>query len=88
VGAVSTIPTAIEAAQKLNLEGDFAQYFDFYTPAGLQVDALTVLAPDFMQILKTSSAAFDVEFYGNEMILLTRETIYTPQAIEIATRLS
>jgi hypothetical protein len=83
-GSVSTIPTAIKASEKLPLEGDFAQYFDFYAPAGLQVDALTVLAPNFMEILKSSAASFDVEFYGDQMILLTREPIYTPQAMQSA----
>jgi hypothetical protein len=74
---VSTIPTAIEPQQKLTLEGNFAEYFDLYAPMGLQNKVLTLLAPNFMQILMDSAATFDVEFYGNEMILTTHDPLYT-----------
>lgn len=80
----STIPASFKDDQKLTLEGDFAQYFDFYSPIGLQVNTLTVLAPNFMQILKDSAITFDVEFYGNELILVTRDPIYTPSLMHAA----
>lgn len=80
-GITSSIPTTIEADQKISLEGDFANYFDFYVPRGLHINALTVLAPNFMQILKDSAATFDVEFYGNQLILVTNDPIYTPEVM-------
>ena len=82
-GLTSTIPNSIRSNQSITLEGDFANYFDFFAPVGIQVNALVVLAPNFMQLLKDSSASFDVEFYGAEIILVSREPIYT---LEIMTQ--
>ena len=78
-GLTSTIPNSIRSSQAITLEGDFADYFDLYVPLGIQVDALVLLAPNLMQLLKDSSASFDVEFYGAEIILVSREPIYTPE---------
>jgi hypothetical protein len=83
-GYTSTIPASFQENQKLALEGNFAEHFDFYAPIGLQVNTLTVLAPNFMQILIDSAATFDVEFYGTEMILVTREPLYTPSVMQTA----
>jgi len=79
----STIPATFKNSQKLQLEGNFADYFDFYAPQNLQVNTLTVLAPNFMQLVMESAATFDVEFYGDELILITREPIYTPSAMAL-----
>ena len=78
-GLTSTFPNSIRSNQSLSLEGDFANYFDFFAPVGMQVNALVMLAPNFIQLLKDSSASFDVEFYGAEMILVSREPLYTPE---------
>ena len=85
-GLESTIPSSFKPEQKMDLEGDFAKYFDFYAPSGLQVDTLSVLAPNFMQILIDSSATFDVEFRGHEVTLVTKEPLYTPEVMETALR--
>jgi hypothetical protein len=77
-GHTSSIPTTIEPDQLLTLEGSFQNYFDFYAPTGVQVNTLTVLSPNFMQILMDGASTFDVELYGNELILVTRECIYDP----------
>ena len=77
-GLTSSFPNAIQSSQAISLEGDFSDYFDCFVPAGIQVNALTLLAPNFMQLLMASSAHFDIEFYGAEMILVSRESIYTP----------
>lgn len=82
----STIPASFKDSQKMTLEADFAKYFDFYSPVGLQVNTLTVLAPNFMQILIDSACTFDMEFYGTELILVTREPIYTPSVMQAALR--
>jgi hypothetical protein len=80
----STIPAAFKTSQKLQLEGNFGNYFDFYAPQNLQVNTLTVLAPNFMQIVMDSATMFDVEFYGDELVLITREPIYTTTVMTIA----
>lgn len=79
-----SIPTSFKTSQKLRLEGNFAKYFDFYAPLGLQVNTLTVLAPNFMQTLIDTAHMFDVEFYGNEIILVTHEPLYTPEVMDAA----
>ncbi len=81
-----SIDAGIKAGQKLQLEGDFNNHFDLYIPNNLQVNALTVLAPNFMQILKDSSCNFDVEFFGNEMVLLTRDPLYTQKVMNVASQ--
>jgi hypothetical protein len=83
-GYMSTIPASFKDSQKMVLEGDFAKYFDFYSPVGLQVNTMAVLAPNFMQILINSASTFDVEFYGPELILVTRDPIYTPSVMQTA----
>lgn len=81
---ISSIPVSVKTNQKVSLEGDFGRYFDFFAPVGLQVNTLTVLAPNFMQVLVAASATFDVEFYGNEIVLVTRDPIYDPIVMQEA----
>lgn len=69
--------------QLLQLESDFSDYFDLYSPRGLQLNTLVLLAPNMMQLLKNSSACFDVEFYGDELILFTRDLLYDPAVMAI-----
>ena len=76
-GLTSSFPNSIQTRQAIRLEGDFSDYFDCFVPLAIQVNALTVLAPNFMQLLMATSAHFDIEFYGAEMILVSRESIYT-----------
>ncbi len=64
--------------QLIPLEGDFADYFDVYSPHNVHLNTLVLLAPNMMEILKESSANFDVEFYGDEMVLFTRDLLYDP----------
>lgn len=83
-GYISSFPTTIKSDQKITLEGDFGTFFDFYAPHNLQVNTLTLLAPNFMQILMNSASTFDVEFFGDEMTLATWENIYDPAVIQVA----
>lgn len=83
-GADSSLPASFAAKQKLSLEGDFARHYDFYAPLGLQVHSLTVLAPNFMQLLIDAAPHFDVEIYGNELVMVTRDQLYSPQVMQAA----
>lgn len=83
---MGSLDVDIKSGQRLQLEGDFNDYFDLYSPVGLQVNTLSVLAPNFMQILKDSSYNFDVEFFGDEMVLLTRDPLYTEKVMQVASR--
>jgi hypothetical protein len=70
-------------AQRIQLEGDFNKYYDLFAPKGLQVNVLSLLAPNMMQILKDSAGLFDVEFYGNELVLATRQPLYLTYTMKI-----
>lgn len=81
---VSSIETSFKTKQRLELEGNFSEYFDLYSPLGLQLDTLTLLAPNFMQQLIDSSAVFDVELIGNKLYLVTKDPIYAPAVMQQA----
>jgi hypothetical protein len=76
-GTSSSIEISFNQDQRQSLEGDFDGYFDFFVPRGLQINSLTVLAPNFMRIIMGSSAVFDVEFFGDEMVLISNDPLYT-----------
>ena len=74
---VKTNSAAIDASQKINLEANFSNYYDFYSPKGINANSLSVLAPNFMQMLIESSATFDVEFFGDKIYLTTEDPLFT-----------
>ena len=67
----------IDASQKMNLEGNFSHFFDFYAPKDISANTLTVLAPNFMQLLIDSSATFDVEVFGDRLYIMTHDPLFT-----------
>lgn len=75
---ISTVHRSFKKDQLLHLEGEFSAYYDLYAPLNLQINTLSLLSPNFMQYLMDCSSLFDVEFYGNEMILMTQDSIYDP----------
>jgi hypothetical protein len=79
----SSVRTEYEPSQRLILEGDFAKYFDLYVPTGIQINALSLLAPNMMQILMNHSGLFDVEFRDNELIIMTRKSLYSPETMDL-----
>ena len=81
--ATSSVWVTYKNNQLLSLEGNFAQYFDLYVPKGLQIDALSLLAPNFMELLMNHARAFDVEFYGDEMIFITKQPLYTAETMQL-----
>jgi hypothetical protein len=82
----SGLMTSYQPDQRLSLEGDFDAYFDLFVPRNLQINALSLLAPNLMQILKDSAILFDIEYYGDEMILMTDSYIYDPASMEVLSR--
>lgn len=66
-GRVSVLPITFAASQKLTLEGDFSHYFALYAPDKHAVDALTILAPDVMQVLLEKNALCDIEIIGKKL---------------------
>jgi hypothetical protein len=56
------------AAQRLSLEGDFDRYFDTYAPDYYQVDTLSFISPETMEVLIQTSN-YDIELNGDQLYL-------------------
>ena len=74
---LKTRSSLIDKSQKIELEANFSKHFDFYAPQGINANTLTILAPNFMQILIDASATFDVEIFGDRLYLITQDPLYT-----------
>lgn len=55
------IPLVFDRSQKIELEGDFHKYFDLYAPDNYGVTALTILAPDAMEVVMQHAVLCDIE---------------------------
>ena len=75
-----------KTSQVIRLEGNFNEFFTLYTPQGLHVSSLQVIAPNFMEIIMQSAKTFDIEFYGDELIFITRDTLYDPETMQVLIR--
>jgi hypothetical protein len=78
--------------QKLSLEGNFDDYFDLYVLHGEQIDALSVITPDIMQLLVDSGRPYDIALKGNDVYIFSSgHFFYTrrglPHVLEFAKRL-
>jgi hypothetical protein len=71
-----------DSKQKLNLEGDFDKYFQLFVPEKGQVLALSILSPDVMQTLISSSQRYDVELYGTHLRLISLQKVYDNAEIQ------
>lgn len=60
--------------QKVSLEGDFDRYFQLYVPRGTHIDALALIAPDFMQVAKDVAQDYTIELSGNIISLTSLAT--------------
>ncbi len=65
-------PAALYAkSQMVSLEGDFNKYFQLFVPPNSATFVLSVLSPDVMQTLITSSQRYDVELSGKYLRIIT-----------------
>lgn len=78
-GIVSSIPRYFEDKQRLELEGDFNKYFDFFAPEGYEIEALDILSPDFMAMLLDFHTPFDVEIDEHDVYIISKGINYSPQ---------
>lgn len=56
---------SFDANQRIELEGDFNEYFNVYTPSGYGRDALYWLTPELMELLKNHMNTYDIEVVDN-----------------------
>ncbi|MDB5185417.1 MAG: hypothetical protein JWN38_1225 [Candidatus Saccharibacteria bacterium] len=73
---------AYAAAQRISLEGNFDKSFKLYAPEGLNIDALSILAPDVMQTLVDGGRPYDIEIVGDKMYIIAKGNQYTEPALK------
>lgn len=72
-GRFSNLPMMFSNDQKLQLEGDFNNYFTLYAPKEYETDALYIFTPDVMQALISSSKEYDVEIIDGSLFLYSND---------------
>ena len=70
-------------SQRLDLEGDFDDYFNLYVPDGEQVDALTIFTPDIMRVLVDAGRPYDVELVDDSIVLIASGDQYTREQLPL-----
>ncbi len=60
---------AIKDLIKLNLEGDFPKHFDLYIKKGQENEALRILTPEVMQLVKEDLYGYKVEIVRNKLYI-------------------
>jgi len=72
--------------EKLELEGDFGDYFTLEIEKGQEVDALAILTPDVMQTLVTYSQKEDIEIAGACLYFIINGDERRPDVIKQVTQ--
>ena len=62
----------ISQSQRLELEGDFNDYFDLYVPNGYERDALYIFTPDVMAVFVDEACSFDAETIDDKLFIYSR----------------
>lgn len=70
--------------EKIQLEGNFPDYFDLYCDHSSRIIALQVISPDIMAELIDRHAKYDIEIIDNEVAILARGAALTPGRIKFA----
>lgn len=63
------VPVVLSDSQRIKLEGNFDQYFAVYNLEKHQIDTLTLLTPDVMQLLIEKARGYDIEIVENKLYL-------------------
>jgi hypothetical protein len=71
----SNLPVGFSADQKLELEGDFNNYFTLYAPAQYKTDALYIFTPDVMQALVDAAQNYDCEIIDDTLHLYSHNAL-------------
>jgi hypothetical protein len=80
-GIISSIPRYFNDDQRIELEGDFNNYFDLFAPRDYEIETLDILSPDFMQMLIDFHSDFDVEINKTEIYLISKGINYDQQSM-------
>lgn len=71
-----------DSDSKINLEGDFNNYFQVYALPEYKSLALSVLQPDIMAVLIDDIKDFDIEIYHNHICIITHNKVFNQPAQE------
>ncbi len=71
-----------EAKQKLNLEGNFNDYFDLWTKHDYEIETLQLFTPDFMQKIQDTWNKFSIEFKDNQIYVYHGHMITKDEELE------
>lgn len=69
----TSLPISFDSSQKIELEGDFHNYFDIYALEKDGIAALTLIAPDAMEILLGHAIRCDIEIIENKIFFYWSE---------------
>ncbi len=72
--------TVYDFDQKLQLEGDFNNYFTLYCPRQYERDALYVITPDLMAIFLDNGADYHIEIIKNQLYVYGKEFKFNQKA--------
>jgi hypothetical protein len=61
------LPMQFSQSQRIHLEGDFSRYFALYAPDTYAITALTILAPDVMEIVMRYAGLCDIEIIDDKV---------------------
>jgi hypothetical protein len=73
--AMNVLSLSVRGNQKLDVGGDAGKYFTIYVPPDDRYRSLLTLTPQKIMALRGFGTGFDVEFVGNKIFIITRDTI-------------
>lgn len=79
--AMGLLHDSVRINEKLVVEGDMNRYFNIYVPAGTMSNGLITLTPDRLLALREYGKAFDIEFVGQSIYVITRNSIRSSRDI-------
>ena len=72
IGSIGNSLLFVNQNQRLELEGDFNNYFDLYVPNGYERDALYIFTPDVMAVFVDETCNFDAEIIDDKLFIYSR----------------
>lgn len=81
---VSEYSIELQGLQRLELEGDFNDYFTLYVPQGYERDALYIFSPDVMELMVRHASRYDVEIVDDTLYLFAPGRLDVTDSLNLA----
>ena len=72
---ISNLPLLLGTLSKVQLEGNFSDYFHLYTSPGAEREAFYVFSPDIMQLLIDSASSYDFDICGDRLYIYHKKQL-------------